>query len=198
MMSRDMILSTTVAPCANSVRCVSDGLLGIGGRKCRHHRDLVGLKQPLDLDRVKPLAAIGKRRGNDPPRRLDIGRKIAGHGRRDLRQRRHHFAMLHQMHEAADRIVLGRIVGDPGAAQHVADLLVGADPGREHRLGRVAALLAVFPDHAGHGRRDVVARRNRGLNIHDQDRIVGRIGQQDLERRRIARRIGIANDIDGI
>ena len=101
----------------------------------------IGLEQPLDLDRVEPLAAVGERRGDDLPGGVDIGRKFARHGRRNLRQRLHHLAMPHQMHEAAHRVVFGRIVRNAGAAQKIADLLVRADPDREHRLGRHALLL---------------------------------------------------------
>ena len=48
-------------------RGVSDRLLGIGGGKGRHHRDVIGLEQPLDLDRIEPLAAVGERVGDDLP-----------------------------------------------------------------------------------------------------------------------------------
>ena len=123
-----------------------DGLLGVGGGKRRHHRDLVGLEQPLDLDRIKPVAAIGKRRGNDLPPGIDIGRKLAGHGRRDLRQRLHDLAVPYQVHEAPHRIIFGGVIGNPGLAQQIDDLLVRADPNREHRLGRVAVFLAVLAD----------------------------------------------------
>ena len=116
-MSRDMIFSTTVAPCAKDRIGMSDGLLGIGGGKGRHHRDVIGFEQPLDLDRIEPLAAVGQRRGDDLPRGIDIGHKLARHGRRNLRQRLHHLAMPHQMHEAAHRVVFGRIIRNAGAAQ---------------------------------------------------------------------------------
>ena len=102
------------------------------------------------------------------------------------------------MHEAAHRVVLGRIVRNAGAARRFDDLLVGADPDREHRLGRAAALLAVLADDGGHGARDVIGGRERGLHVHDQHRVVARIGQQRLERRRIARGVGVADDVDRV
>ncbi len=160
---------------------------------------MIGLEQPRDLDRVEPLAAIGERRRDDLPGRIGIGRKLARHRRRDLRQRRHNLAMLHQMHEAAHRIVFGRIVRNSGAAQHIADFLVRADPDREHRFGRTeAAAVRYLPTDAGHGSCDLVGRSDRGLNVHHQDRVIARVGQQHLERCRIARGVGVADDIDGI
>ena len=80
----------------------------------------IGLEQPLDFDRIEPLAAVGERIGDDLPGGIGIGRKRAGHRRRDLRQRLHHLAVPHQMHEATHRIVFGRIVRNPGAAQEIA------------------------------------------------------------------------------
>ena len=102
------------------------------------------------------------------------------------------------MHEAAHRVVFGRVVGNPGAAQKIDDFLVGTDPDREHRLGGAAALLAVFSDDTGHGGCDVIGGSDRGLNIHHQDRIVARVGQQRLQRGRIAIGTGVADDIDRI
>ena len=177
---------------------MSDRLLGIGRRKRRHHRDLIGLEQPLDLDRIEPLAAVGERRGNDCPGGIDIGRELAGHRRRDLRQLRHHLAMPDQIHEAAHRVVFGGIVRNSGAAQQIDDLLVGADPDREHRLGRALVQLAILADQAGHGGGDIAGRSDRGLDIHHQDRVIARVGQQHLERRRIARGVGVADDVDRI
>ena len=77
---------------------------------------------------------------------MGIRRKIAGHGRRDPRQRLHDLAMPYQMHEAPHRVIFGGVVGNPGAAQQIDDLLVGADPNREHRLGRATVLLAELTD----------------------------------------------------
>ena len=102
------------------------------------------------------------------------------------------------MHETPHRIILGGVIGNPGAAQEIDDLLIRADPNCEHRLGRALVLLMILADQAGHGRRDVAGRSDRGLNIHHQYRIVAGVGQQHLQRRRIARGVGIANDIDGI
>ena len=116
-MSRDMILSTTVEPCAKIACRMGDRLLGIGGGECRHDGDLIGIEQPLDLDRIEPGAAVGQRRGDDLPRRIRIGRELARHGGRNLRQRLHHLAMAHQMHEAEHGVASGRIVRNAGAAQ---------------------------------------------------------------------------------
>jgi hypothetical protein len=107
---------------------VGDGLLGIGRRKGRHHRDLIGCEQPFDLDRIKPVPAIGERRGNDFSRGIDFGRGLAGHGGRDLRQGLNHLAMPNQMHEASNRIVFGGVVGNACAAQQFDDLLIRPDP----------------------------------------------------------------------
>ena len=177
---------------------MSDRLLGIGGGKGRHHGDLIGVEQPLDLDRIEPGAAVGQRGGNDLPRRVRIGRKLARHGGRNLRQRLHHLAMPNQMHEAEHGVASGRIVRNSGAAQQVADRLIRPDPDREHRLRRHAAFGAVFPDHADDGRGDVVGTGDRRLNIHHQHGVIARVGQQHFERRRIARGIGVANDIDRV
>ena len=106
--------------------------------------------------------------------------------------------MPYQVHEAAHRIIFGGIVGNPGAAQEITDSLVRADPDREHRLGRAATLLAVLADRADDGGGDFVRRGDRGLNVHDQDRVVARIGQQQLKCRGIARGVGVADDVDRI
>ena len=58
--------------------------------------------------------------------------------------------------------------------------------------------LAVIPDQFGDGRCDVRSRGDRGLHIHDQDRVVAGIVKQRLQRHGIARGIGITDDIDGI
>ena len=42
-----------------------DGLVGIGGGEGGHDRDVIGIEQPLDFDRIEPGAAIGERRRND-------------------------------------------------------------------------------------------------------------------------------------
>jgi hypothetical protein len=111
-----------------------DRLFGIGGGEGRHDGDVIGVEQPLDLDRIEPGAAVGERRGNDLPRRVRIGRKLARHGGRNLRQRRHRLAMAHQMHEAEDGVAAGLVVRNSGAAQQVADRLVRPDPDRQHGL----------------------------------------------------------------
>ena len=106
--------------------------------------------------------------------------------------------MAHQVHEAAHRVIFGRVVGNSGAAQEIDNFLVCADPDREHRLGGAAALLAVFADDTGHGGGDIIGGSDRGLNIHHENRIVARIGQQRLQRGRIAFGTGVADDIDRI
>ena len=106
--------------------------------------------------------------------------------------------MLHQMHEAAYRVIFGGVVWNAGAAQQIADLLVRTDPNRQHGFSQVKMFPAVFSDHTGHGIRNLVGRSDRGLHIHDQDRIVARVGQQHLERCRITCSVGIADDVDRI
>ncbi len=175
-----------------------DRLFGIGGGKRRHDGDLVGVEQPLDLDRIEPGAAVSQRRGNDLPRRIDIGRKFARHGGRNLSQRLHHLAMAHQMHEAEDGVATGLIVRNSRSAQQVADRLVRPDPDRQHGLRRHAALGAIFPDHTDHGRSNVIGTGDRRLDIHHQHGVVARVGQQHFERRGIARGVGIADDIDRV
>ena len=102
------------------------------------------------------------------------------------------------MHEATHRIVFGRVVRNPGAAQQVRDFLVGTDPNREHRLGRTEALLAILADDAGHGCGDVISRSDRSRDIHHQESVIARVGQQYLECCRIACGVGVADDIDRI
>ena len=110
-------------------------LLGVRRRERRHHRNVISIEQPLDFDRIEPLATIGQCRGDDLPGGLDIGHKGARHRRRNLRQRLHHLPVLHQMHEAPYRIVLRGVVGNSCAAQEITDLLVRADPHGEQWLG---------------------------------------------------------------
>ena len=59
-------------------------------------------------------------------------------------------------------------------------------------------VLAILADHAGHGSGDIVSRRDRGLDVHDQHGVIAGVGQQHFERRRVARGIGVADDVDGI
>ena len=79
---------------------MGDRLVGIGGRECRHDRDLIGIEQPLDLDRIEPVTAISQRGSNDPPCGIDVGRKFARHGRRNLRQLLQQLALSNEVHEA--------------------------------------------------------------------------------------------------
>ena len=102
------------------------------------------------------------------------------------------------MHEAAHRIVFGRIVRNAGAAERLDDGLLGADPDRQHRFGRAPAAWSIAANQRGHRRRDLGGRRDRGLHVHHEDRVVGGIGQQDLERRRVTRGVGVADDVDRI
>ena len=57
---------------------------------------------------------------------------------------------------------------------------------------------AIFSDHADDGRCNVIGTGDRRLDIHHQHGVIARVGQQHFERRRIARRIGVANDIDRV
>jgi hypothetical protein len=129
---------------------------------------------------------------------VNVGNKLARHRRRNLRQRLHHLAMPYQMHEAAHCVVFGRVIWNSGATQQIADRLLGADPDRKHGLGRHAVLGAISLDHAGHGRGGLVRARDRGLNVHHQHGVIAGIGQQHLERRRITRGIGVADDVDRV
>ena len=81
------------------------------------------------------------------------------------------------MHETPHRIVFGGVVRDPRAAQHVDNFLVRADPNREHGFGRTEAPPAVFADNFDHPGYDLAGRSDGGLNIHDQDRVIARVGQ---------------------
>jgi hypothetical protein len=93
---------------------------------------------------------------------------------------------------------LGGVVGNPGAAQEIPDLVVRSDPNRKHGLRRAAVFFTILADQAGYRGGDIVSRSDRSLNIHYQDCINARVGQQDFQRRRVARGVGIAHDIDGI
>ena len=106
--------------------------------------------------------------------------------------------MAHQMHEAEDSVAAGLIVRNSSSAQQVADRLVRPDPDRQHGLLQHAALGAIFPDHADHGRCNVIGTGDRRLDIHRQHGVVFGISQQRFERCGIARGIGIADDIDGV
>ena len=57
---------------------------------------------------------------------------------------------------------------------------------------------AILPDHADHGRCNVIGTRDRRLDVHHQHGVIARVGQQHFERRGIARGIGIADDIDRV
>jgi hypothetical protein len=87
-----------VAPCAN---------ISLAG-------DVVGLEQPLDLDRLEPFAAVRDGSPHDLSGGLNVGRERVGHRRRHLRDLLDQLAMPHQVHEAAHRVVFCRVVGDAG------------------------------------------------------------------------------------
>ena len=102
------------------------------------------------------------------------------------------------MHEAAHRVVFGRIIRNAGAAQQIADRRLRADPDRENGLRRPAMPGAIFLHHPGHGCGDLVGARNRRLHVHDKHGVVFGVGQQRFQRCGIARGIGVADDIDRI
>jgi len=59
-------------------------------------------------------------------------------------------------------------------------------------------LFAVFLDEFGHCGRDIRSGCDRGLDVENQDGVVAGIGEQHFERSRVAGRVGIAHDVDGI
>ena len=60
-MSRDMILSTTVAPCANSAEAWATACSASAAAKVGTIGISIGIEQPLDLDRIEPVPAVGER-----------------------------------------------------------------------------------------------------------------------------------------
>ena len=57
---------------------------------------------------------------------------------------------------------------------------------------------AIIRDGLHDRRGNRVGGRDRGLHVHDQNGVIGRIGQQDFQSRRVARRIGVADDVDRV
>src|SRR6516162_11842032 len=101
------------------------------------------------------------------------------------------------MHEAADGLGLGRIIGDAGAIENFAGMLAGAEPDREYRLGW-SDLLAVPLGRGDDGVRSIGGGSKRGRNVHDQHRVTAVIFEQMLERDGITGCVGISGDIDWV
>ena len=177
---------------------VGHRLLDISRGVCGHHRDVVRFEQVLDLDGFEPLAAVCDGSSDDLLRTTCVRHESVGHCGWNLAQLLHDFAMPHEVHEAAHGVVFGRIVRNAGAGQCFDDVLVCSDPRSEHGLGPTAVLLAICLGAFGHHRCDIGSRGDRGLHVEDEDRVVVGIGEQHVQRRRIARRIGVAHDVDGI
>ncbi len=152
----------------------------------------------LDLDGLEPFAAVRDRSGDDLPGSPGVRHERVGHRGRNLAQLLYDLAMPHEMHEAAHRIIFGRIIRNARAGERLNDVLIGSDPSRQHGLRPSALLLAIFADELGHGRGDVGRRGDRGLHVEDEDGIIVRVREQHLQRRRVARCIGITDDVDGI
>src|SRR5262245_31663890 len=101
------------------------------------------------------------------------------------------------MHEAADRVGFGGIARNAGCFEDRRGGIAASDPHGKHGLWSDEA--AVMRLRAGGDRsRGGVCRRERGRDIHDQDGVVLPVLQQRFEGGEVARRIGIAGDVDRV
>jgi hypothetical protein len=101
------------------------------------------------------------------------------------------------MHEAAHRIGFGGIARNAGCFEDRRGGVAASDPHGKDGLWADEAVAMRL--RAGGGRScGRVCRRERGWNIHDQDGVVLAVLQQRFEGSEVARRIGVAGDVDGV
>ena len=157
------------------------------------HRYAIGREQRLRLDLTQPFTTGRKRRFDQPPR----GRKIVpghgGTGRRNFHQQALIAVMPDMQHEGAHgacRRVIGRnSTGHEGFSRRLCPLV--AEPVGENGL---AACRRRFDN--GLSRREIVDDGSR--TVHHQQRIDTGIFEHRCHRMRIARGVGIADDVDRI
>ncbi len=180
-----------------------DRLAELGGRARRlvgrlhdhrlDHRHAVAGEDALGLDVAQPFAALGQRGREDRPGQAGIGREALRDRGRHLAQDRLVAPVADQMHERPHRLG-GRLV-----ARHALLGELGARRGRAaiaQPAGQDRPLVLLGSRDGRQGRLAAVG--DRGRAVHDQDRIVGRIGQDRIEGPLVARAGRIADQIDRI
>ena len=171
--------------------------IGVGRKPRGRHRQRIGIEQLGDFDRIEPGAALAQRLVDHALCRCDVGREILRQARRRCHQGIDRLAIAHEMHETADRLRLGRIVGDAGGVEGGTGFGIATDPDREHGFRwhqRVAMLSRDRHDRL----RRFGSRRERGRHVHDQDGVVVLVVEQCFQRVGVADRIGVACDVDRI
>jgi len=164
-----------------------------GGR----YRNAVGVEEPVDVERIKPGLAGGKRLGDDLARRFGVGRKLGGHTRRRPHQVAFRLDIAHEVHESPDRVGLAAVIGDRGGVEGLGRAAVVANPNRQHRLGRGAFRALLL--HDANDRIGAVSRRGeRDRHVHRQNGIVLRVVEKRLQRCRIAGRIRVLDNVDRV
>ncbi len=101
------------------------------------------------------------------------------------------------MHEAANRLRLGRVARDAGRIEGGASLRIAADPDGEHRLRRRDRAAVLLRDRDD-GRRGLGGSSKRGRHVHHEDGVIVLVVEQRFERLGVARRVGIARDVDRV
>ena len=158
-------------------------------------RNAIGLEERHDVGRFEPFRAARERLPQDAARRAGVRREIDRQGRRRGHERVAILAPAHEMHEAAHRA--RRVIGNAGRFEDAARFLAGAEPGGEDGLlkrGRGT----IFFDRVGDGCGGLLALRQRRRAMHHHDGVVALIFEQCRQSIAIARRIGVADDVDGI
>ena len=177
--------------------CRLAGLLRIFGKHGGNHRDRIGREQAADLDGIEPAARIGQRRIDDAPRRFHVRREMLRQARRRRHQVLVRFGVAREIHETADRVGFGFEMRDFRRLERVERGAVRPDPDCEHRL-RPHRFRAVTLDEIRHPGGGIDRRSERGRHVEHQDRVVLAILDQRLERRGVALRVGVADDVDRI
>ena len=158
----------------------------------RHDGNAVGRQHPLGFRLGQDLALLGQCPVHDGADQVRVRARLGHRGRRAL-ERALAAAILHHVHEAAhgaQRRVVGR---DAGLVQDLAAVLRvrPADPAADQRRHLGAG-------RAGDGMRHLDGRRERRRHVHHQHRADAPIVGQRIDRRAVARAVGVAHDVDRI
>jgi hypothetical protein len=164
-------------------------------RGCDWNR--IGGKQLRDIDRIKPGASVLQRALDHAAGSGDVGLEILRQARRRRHQRLQRLAIAHEMHESAHRVGFGGVARNAGRFEDRRGGIAASDPHGKNGLWSDEAV-AMRLRAGGDRSRGGVRRRERRRNVHDQDGVVLPILQQRFEGGDVARRIGVAGDIDGV
>jgi hypothetical protein len=146
---------------------------------------------------MRACALAAHRACNDRASGSDVGLEIL---RQAWRPRHRDFKRLpvaHEMHEAANRIRFGGIIGNAGCFEDRRCRITASDPDGKYWLRMEAAAAMRLRDGSDRLCRGL-RRSERGWNIHDKNGVVLGIFEQPLQRSGITGGIGVAGNVDGV